>query len=475
MVVSQLLLIVFLGQWLRSQYKNERMVLYKDINHKFEEATREMTDSALFHKYILPFTQQIDVVGPVKKARLLTSDISSIDSVIIPGSPKARFQHKAVIKVQINDTVASHVEREIDTFIPGKNDVMSQMVQSMRVLIAKTENDSNNITLNYDFQLKPDTALLKKAFTKRMLVYDFAVKWETRSKKDKPSQNEFYFAAQHNQQYFGAWVAGFNGFLFKRITPQLLFSLLLVGLTGLAFVFSYRSIRSQERLNTMRQEFISNMSHELKTPLSTAKVTIEALKTYNSEKRMESAGEYLDIAYAELNRLDGLINDVLNTSMMESGQVEIDPVKTDLDAMIQTVIKTFHLQFQEKKTVVNYVSYGPVMVMADVLHVQGVITNLIDNSLKYAKENPVIDISIKPNENKVNLVVCDNGPGIPTEYLNKIFDKFFRIPTFDKHNIKGYGLGLNYAKLVMEKHSESIFVSNNDIAGCTFTLTFKRA
>lgn len=475
MLVSQLVLIIFLGQWLVSQYRNEREALHKDISQKFEEANREMTDSALFHKYIMPFAHNVHMKElPGGKAKMYFSDDASTDSIVRDGKQKARLEQRTIVRVEVHDTSTANIENEISAFIPGKMGVMKEMAQSLRIWMSKNKGDSGNVELNYDLRLEPDTFLLKKAFAKRMAEYNFSVKWQSRSKKNEPVVNEFYFSAQNHEKYFGPLVTGINGFLLKRITPQILFGILLVALTGLAFVFAYRSIRAQQRLNITRQEFISNMSHELKTPLSTAKVTIEALKTYNNEKRMERAGEYLDIAYAELNRLDGLINDVLNTSIMESGEVKIEAVKTDLDAMVQTVIKTFHIHFKEKNARVNYTSTGPVMVMADGLHVQGVITNLIDNSLKYAKTNdPEIDISIKQEGNKIFLRVSDNGPGIPKEYLDKIFDKFFRVPGFDRHNTKGYGLGLNYAKLVMEKHGETISIKNNAVAGCTFTLSFK--
>jgi signal transduction histidine kinase len=476
MVVSQLLLVVFLGQWLVSQYHNEREVLHKDITQKFEEANREMTDSALFHKYIMPFAGNVHMTNlPGGKAKMYFSDDVETDSILKEGKKRARLEQRTIVRVEVHDTSTANIENEISAFIPGKMGVMKEMAQSLRIWMSKNEKDSGNIELNYDLRLEPDTLLLKKAFTKRMKDYDFSIQWQTHL-KSKAVLNDFYFSAQNHDKFFGALVTGVNVFLLKRITPQILFGILLVALTGLAFIFAYRSIRSQQRLNTLRQEFISNMSHELKTPLSTVKVTIEALKTYNSEKRMEHAGEYLDIAYAELNRLDGLINDVLNTSIMESGQVEIDAVKTDLDAMVHAVIKTFHLHFREKNATVKYHSTGPVMAMADALHVQGVITNLIDNSLKYAKINdPEITIWFKQEGNKVTLNISDNGPGIPVEYIDKIFDKFFRVPTYDKHNTKGYGLGLNYAKLVMEKHGETISVKNNAIAGCIFTLTFKAA
>jgi len=109
---------------------------------------------------------------------------------------------------------------------------------------------------------------------------------------------------------------------------------------------------------------------------------------------------------------------------------------------------------------------------ADKLHVHGVLVNLIDNSLKYTCKKPKISIDLTQNEKETILTISDNGIGIPDEYLNKVFDKFFRVPTGDKHNVKGYGLGLNYAALVMKHHGGKISVENLDEGGCRFTLNF---
>ncbi|HYG53267.1 MAG TPA: HAMP domain-containing sensor histidine kinase, partial [Flavobacteriales bacterium] len=421
-------------------------------------------------------TRDLDFTNGSGPMQLIMSDFSGPDTLLIPHEKKGRFGQNTIIKVELRDSSAANVEREIKALVPGNPAVMHEMVQSLRVLISRNEQDSSNVKVKYDMHLEGDTGLLKTAFVKRMREYAFAVNWQMRSGNETKKEGEFYFSTVHKGKYFGALITGFNSFLFKRIAPQILFALLLVALTTLAFVLSYRSMRSQQRLNALRQEFISNMSHELKTPLSTAKVTIEALKTYNSEKRIESAGEYLDIAYAELNRLDELINEVLNTSIMESGQAEINPVKTDLDALVRLAINAFHVRFKELNAVVKYDSSGPVTVMADALHIQGVITNLIDNSLKYAGEiHPVITINLNNTGETVRLSISDNGPGIPDEYLDKVFDKFFRVPAFNKHNTKGYGLGLNYARLVMEKHGNTISVQNNEFAGCTFTMTLTAA
>ena len=109
---------------------------------------------------------------------------------------------------------------------------------------------------------------------------------------------------------------------------------------------------------------------------------------------------------------------------------------------------------------------------ADKLHVQGVLVNLLDNSLKYCSPKPLIEINLLQKDRTIGVVVSDNGPGIPDEYLDKIFDKFFRVPSDNRHNIKGYGLGLSYVSMVMKKHNGVVTASNRINGGSSFTLTF---
>lgn len=270
-------------------------------------------------------------------------------------------------------------------------------------------------------------------------------------------------------------IHNYRGILLGRISSQILFALMLLILTGAAFFFTYRSMRKQEMLNIMRNDFISNISHELKTPVSTVTVALEALKDFDRLKDTVKANEYLDIASGEMKRLDQLITQVLNTSIMESHGDYLKIEESDLASLTMEVLDSLQARFvkSDAKVVFNP-GPGPVPVMLDRLYIHGVLINLLDNSLKYSEGKPEITIAIQQEKSSVILTIGDNGPGIPAEYMSRVFDKFFRVPKGDVHDIKGYGLGLSFAEIVMKHHSGRISVRNKEEGGCEFALTFPK-
>lgn len=246
-------------------------------------------------------------------------------------------------------------------------------------------------------------------------------------------------------------------FLLGNMLPQMGLSVLLVAFIAITFLFLYRNLLSQRRLALMKNDFISNITHELKTPIATVNVAIEALRNFDALRSPERTKEYLDISAAELQRLSLLVDKVLKLSMFENKDIELQKEDFDLKQLINEVIYTMRLQFEKQGATISFKSMGPeFMIHADRLHVTSVIYNLFDNALKYSKGNPSIQVELASMTNEMILSVADQGIGIAPDYANKIFDKFFRVPSGDHHNIKGYGLGLSYAAEVVRKHQGSI-------------------
>ncbi len=260
-----------------------------------------------------------------------------------------------------------------------------------------------------------------------------------------------------------------TGFIIKKMTPQILISLLLITITILSFVFIYRALLQQQRLAAMKNEFISNITHELKTPIATVSVAIEALKNFGASQSAEKTKEYLDISASELQRLSLLVDKVLKLSMFENKAIELNKEWFDIQLLVDEVVKTMKLQFEKHHAKVNTITEGDrFLIFADKLHITSVVYNLLDNALKYSKENPVIDIQITSLPQHIFFSITDNGIGIPAAYTDKVFDKFFRVPAGNVHNTKGYGLGLSYVAQVVEKHSGTITVQSDLGKGSTF-------
>jgi two-component system phosphate regulon sensor histidine kinase PhoR len=262
--------------------------------------------------------------------------------------------------------------------------------------------------------------------------------------------------------------------LLRRITLPILFSIFLVGVTILTFVVLYKNLLRQRRLAILKNEFIGNITHELKTPIATVGVAVEALKNFNAMEDPVRTREYLDISANELQRLNLLVDKVLKLSMFEKKEIDLKYESIDLRDVVNEVVTSMRLQIEKSHAEVLVSQSGNTNLQADRLHLLSVVFNLLDNALKYGKADPVVQIGLAGNNDAVELTVADNGIGIAPEYKNKIFEKFFRVPAGDTHNAKGYGLGLSYVAHVVKKHHGQILVDSMPGGGPKFTITLPR-
>ncbi|HEY0355839.1 MAG TPA: HAMP domain-containing sensor histidine kinase, partial [Flavisolibacter sp.] len=265
-----------------------------------------------------------------------------------------------------------------------------------------------------------------------------------------------------------------TGFLLKRIAAPIIFSIFLVGFTLLSFSLLYRNLLRQRRLADIKNEFISNITHELKTPIATVSVAIEALRSFNATMDPARTKEYLDISANELQRLSLLVDKVLKLSMFEKKEIDLKYELLDMKDLVNEVTSSMRLQFEKYHAQVNVSATDDTSFEGDRLHLVSVIFNLLDNALKYSSDHPRIGIDISTTTDKLVLEISDSGIGIPEEYMNKVFEKFFRVPTGNLHNAKGYGLGLSYVAHVIHRHNGSIKVESIEGDGSKFIVSLPR-
>ena len=274
-------------------------------------------------------------------------------------------------------------------------------------------------------------------------------------------------------------------YIFRRVGPQALFSLLLVGGTIFSFLLLYRNWQQQRRLIVLKNDFISNMTHELKTPIATVSVAVEALRNFNALQDPVRTKEYLDISANELQRLSLLVDKVLKLSLFEREEIELRQSHFDLKLLVEEVIASMRLQFEKYGAKVAFrAEMAPAeglpaaepdyQIRADKLHITSVLFNLLDNALKYSQSDPSIQVELGAEPDRLILSVTDNGLGIAAAYQDRIFEKFFRVPTGDRHNVKGYGLGLSYVAYVLERQGGTISVDSREGLGSRFTVKIPR-
>ncbi len=251
--------------------------------------------------------------------------------------------------------------------------------------------------------------------------------------------------------------------LVRSIIPQIGFSVFITCLILFSFFLIYRNMINQQRLIEQKNDFIGNVTHELKTPVATVGAVIEALKGFDVLNDRDKTVEYLDIAGRELGRLGMMTDKILNTSILDYGlEIRMHKGPVDLAGIIKEVISSFSVLSERKHfSIIFEQDPGSYIVIGNREHLRQMVYNLIENAIKHARGGREVRVRISLAKKGVELEVSDQGPGIPEIYRKKIFDKFFRIPSGNVHDVKGYGLGLNYVSGVVRSHGGSIRVENN--------------
>ncbi len=478
MVFSQLMLTGFVVYWLRSQYKDEKDVLRDDLSRIYDESLNQVMDSVVFSTVIEPALND-SVTITLSADRKKDTLVNCLPKMATRSAYFSNngYTENTVVEVAKLDSITGKGPHKAAAlaFSTRKQDML---IRSVKLIINHNgDTTANNNSVRMGFPLALDSVLFKKFFTEKTEAKNMGIslhwKSDSLSQATNAHESDLYFSGMMPGQLPAVLVKNESPYLVGRMSPQILFGFILLLLTGSAFYFTNRSLKRQMMLNSLRSDFVSNITHELRTPVSTVKVALEALKTFDKVNNPAITLDYLDMATQEMNRLDHLISKVLDQSLVGEQNNLIQPQPADLKELIDKALVTLEPRLTARNARISFDSTEPIgLIMVDPLYFQGILINLIDNSLKYGNEAPEIAIRLRQDKGSVLLEVGDNGPGIPKEYLGKVFDKFFRVPTGDTHNIKGYGLGLSFAALVMNQHRGSIAVKNQEKGGCLFTLTF---
>lgn len=263
--------------------------------------------------------------------------------------------------------------------------------------------------------------------------------------------------------------------LIKAIGGSLAINLSLMFLIVIALVFMFRTILTQKKLSEMKSDFISNMTHEFKTPISTISLACEAMSDTDMIANVGSETQpYVKMISEENKRLSLLVERILQSATLDKGELKISPEPINLGEIVQNVADNAKFRIRNSGGTIHLdIEKGAYEIKADPMHTANVVSNLIDNAIKYSASAPDIHVSLKKAGNGFELTVIDNGIGIKKEHLNKIFDKLYRIPTGNIHNVKGFGLGLSYVKAISELHGWNVRVKSKFGAGSEFTIEFK--
>lgn len=271
-----------------------------------------------------------------------------------------------------------------------------------------------------------------------------------------------YFPEMEGAQYHEIGAASYSPYLYLMI---------IVVLVLVFFGFTVVVILRQKRLSEVKTDFINNMTHELKTPISTIGLSSEMILQTDPEKDATKIQKYASLIYKENKRLENQVERVLNIAKLDKHEITLKKEAFNIHEFLQEVKDNFDFsQSEQGGDVLLSLNADRAIIQVDPVHISNVIHNLIDNAIKYCTKTPEIKITSSTEKNSLILRVEDNGIGIRREDLKMIFDKFYRVPTGNLHDVKGFGLGLYYVKLIIEEHSGSISAKSIPEKGTTFTI-----
>lgn len=262
-------------------------------------------------------------------------------------------------------------------------------------------------------------------------------------------------------------------YMLGKMTGIVIASFVLLGIVAFAIIYLIQVIRREKKLSAIKNDFISNISHELKTPIATVTAAVEALEDFDALQSPDKTKRYLKISRAELQRLGDLVNKILNISIYERQDFELKNEPVQVSTMIEEIINKYSIA-GEKQVIINYTNTTETdTVLADKLHLYNAINNLVDNAVKYSGTSVTIDISFYREKEYYIIMVKDDGIGIAAGDLPYVFDKFYRVPSGNIHKVKGHGLGLSYVKYIMEKHGGWCIAESRPGKGSTFKLALQ--
>ena len=266
-----------------------------------------------------------------------------------------------------------------------------------------------------------------------------------------------------------------NSYLAQQIWLPLTSSLVFLVIIIFCFVYAIKVIIRQKKLSEIKNDFINNMTHEFKTPIATVSLAVEALQDPELANQDTFRSRYIGIIKDENHRLGGQVEKVLQAAALDKKEFKLKVEKINLASLIKESTDHFELLVEKKGGSIRAnINLENPYIEADPFHLSNIFNNLLDNANKYAKEVPTITISAKSDGNNIVITLEDKGIGIAKDTLKRIFEKFYRVPTGNVHNVKGFGLGLAYVKTMVEAHHGTIDVESELGIGSKFTIHLPR-
>jgi len=265
------------------------------------------------------------------------------------------------------------------------------------------------------------------------------------------------FENMGNEEFLSIIVPHQKGLIWREMIWFILGAILFTIIITTAFFITVRTLLKQKKLSEIKSDFINNMTHEFKTPLATISLAVDALKNEKVIGDKEKSSYFTGIIKEENKRMNKQVETILQAALLDKNEVQLNMKRLLAHEIIINVLNNINLQVEEKGGKIDVeLEAENDLIMADEVHFTNVVNNLLDNAVKYSKENLHIKLSTKNAGNHLKIKIEDNGIGMNKETLHRIFEKFYRAHTGNVHNVKGFGLGLSYVKTMIDAHHGTI-------------------
>lgn len=449
--------------WNYIQYKNNKQQVVNDVQFVLDNTVESYYTDLSKESVIYVFQQDtLNTITPNSSLSNFNEIIEFPDSLGKPSNMKENMEevteilrketHKFVDSaLQVKNFTAFQDQEVTDNFLNDQG-----LLGHLAKVLLSVQNDSIHFE---DFKL----ILNKELQRKNIISLDYILVHTNQSKDilgstGEPDNEKYPLVSVSqsvllpDQSRLEMYHSNIFWITLKKGTTGILLSLILSSTVIFCLFYLLHIIKKQKQLSEIKNDFISNITHELKTPLATVTSAIEGIQAFNEDNDQEKTQKYLEVSVGQLEKLRLLVDKIMETSILESADLILEKKPVNLVPLLKSCIERYRPN--TNKTIVFENLIQEFVFDADELHLENAISNLIENAIKYGGNELIIRfVTVKE---KAIIEIFDNGEGIPKEHQKMIFDKFYRIPNKNKHDVKGFGIGLYYTKNIIEKHDGTI-------------------
>lgn len=468
--ISIICIIILQAYWIHNSYSVNRNQILKELNLAFEESVKQEINERSQSVTKTVYQNHLTSIGSSHQDEKTIQHLDSIFNEIqqdtslhanlnlhleAPQDSSELAESDLLpnrVEFYFKDVIYSMLQQELDDDF---------MVNTSRIDTIFTQNISQrNLSLTHYIEVvnKRKDSLI---FTSAQFTTD-----TLNSILSRP-----IIASITGKQFVRVRIPNVQQVILRKMIGSIFASLLLILLVLACFLYMLNTIFKQKELSEVKNDFINNMTHELKTPIATVSAAVEAMQNFGVLENKEKTENYLKISGQELMRLSGLVEKVLRMASEERKPLPLNIEKLDFRLLCDTIIQNQRMTTKNKHLTIEFESsITNCTLKADRFHLSNLIQNLIDNSIKYSGDK--VDVKIEYQKKDPHCIICvsDNGMGIPKHCQAHIFDQFYRVPTGNQHNSKGFGLGLHYVKTIVQKHGGTISVQSTINKGTKFTI-----